>query len=244
MSPRSSVLPAPAEKERAVQRMFSAIARWYDLNNTVLSLGLHHRWKREAVARTQSREGQTVLDLCAGTCDLALLLGDTVGPTGRVVACDLNAEMLAIGRSKVQQHGYDDRITCLLGNAEALQFDDASFDALTVAFGIRNVTNIPKALAEMARVLKPGGRAVCLEFSRPTTAVLRKAYDFYSFTLLPKIGTWIARDRTGVYQYLPDSIRYFPAQDEFAAMWREAGFRDVTYTNYSGGIVAIHVGVK
>ena len=244
MSPRSSVLPAPAEKERAVQRMFSAIARWYDLNNTVLSLGLHHRWKREAVARTQSREGQTVLDLCAGTCDLALLLGDTVGPTGRVVACDLNAEMLAIGRSKVQQHGYDDRITCLLGNAEALQFDDASFDALTVAFGIRNVTNIPKALAEMARVLKPGGRAVCLEFSRPTTAILRKVYDSYSFSLLPKIGTWIARDRTGVYQYLPDSIRHFPAQEEFAAMWREAGFSRVEYTNYSGGIVAIHVGVK
>ena len=244
MAPRSSVLPAPAEKERAVQRMFSAIARWYDLNNTVLSLGLHHRWKREAVARTQSREGQTVLDLCSGTCDLALLLGKRVGPAGRVVACDLNAEMLAVGRSKVQQHGYDDRITCLLGNAEGLQFDDASFDALTVAFGIRNVTNIPKALAEMARVLKPGGRAVCLEFSRPTTAVLRKAYDFYSFTLLPKIGTWIARDRTGVYQYLPDSIRHFPAQEEFAAMWREAGFSRVEYTNYSGGIVAIHVGVK
>ena len=244
MSPRSSVLPAPAEKERAVQRMFSAIARRYDLNNTVLSLGLHHRWKRETVARAQARPGQTVLDLCAGTCDLALLLGNTVGPTGRVVACDLNAEMLAIGRRKVATRGYDDRIACVLGNAEGLQFDDASFDALTVAFGIRNVTNIPKALAEMFRVLKPGGRAVCLEFSRPTTAVLRKAYDVYSFTLLPKIGTWIARDRTGVYQYLPDSIRHFPAQEEFAAMWREAGLRDVTYTNYSGGIVAIHAGVK
>jgi demethylmenaquinone methyltransferase/2-methoxy-6-polyprenyl-1,4-benzoquinol methylase len=244
MSPRSSVLPAPAEKERAVQRMFSAIARWYDLNNTVLSLGLHHRWKREAVARAQAKPGQTVLDLCAGTCDLALLLAERVGPTGRIVACDLNAEMLAVGRSKVEQRGDADRIACVLGNAEGLQFDDASFDALTVAFGIRNVTNIPKALAEMARVLKPGGRAVCLEFSRPTTAVLRKAYDFYSFTLLPKIGTWIARDRTGVYQYLPDSIRHFPPQEEFARMWREAGFSRVEYTNYSGGIVAIHVGVK
>lgn len=244
MSPRSSTLPAPAEKERAVQRMFSAIARWYDLNNTVLSLGLHHRWKREAVARAQASPGQTVLDLCAGTCDLALLLAERVGPRGRVVACDLNAEMLAIGRSKVERRGRAERIACVLGNAEALQFDDASFDALTVAFGIRNVTNIPKALGEMARVLKPGGRAVCLEFSRPTTAVLRQAYDFYSFTLLPKIGTWIARDRTGVYQYLPDSIRHFPAQEAFAAMWREAGLRDVTYTNYSGGIVAIHVGVK
>ena len=244
MSPRSSALPATAEKERAVQRMFSAIARWYDLNNTVLSFGLHHRWKREAVARAQAREGQTVLDLCSGTCDLALLLGERVGPTGRVVACDLNAEMLAVGRSKVEKRGRADRITCVLGNAEALQFPDASFDALTVAFGIRNVTNIPKALAEMSRVLKPGARAVCLEFSRPTTAILRKVYDSYSFSVLPKIGTWIARDRTGVYQYLPDSIRHFPPQEEFARMWREAGFSRVEYSNYSGGIVAIHVGVK
>ncbi|MBI3607425.1 MAG: bifunctional demethylmenaquinone methyltransferase/2-methoxy-6-polyprenyl-1,4-benzoquinol methylase UbiE [Nitrospirae bacterium] len=224
--------------------MFSAIARWYDLNNTVLSFGLHHRWKREAVARTQARDGQTVLDLCSGTCDLALLLGERVGPTGRVIACDLNAEMLAVGRSKVEQRGRADRISCVLGNAEALQFHDASFDALTVAFGIRNVTNIPKALAEMSRVLKPGARAVCLEFSRPTTAILRKVYDSYSFSLLPKIGTWIARDRTGVYQYLPDSIRHFPPQEEFARMWREAGFSRVEYVNYSGGIVAIHVGVK
>ena len=175
---------------------------------------------------------------------LALLLGERVGPTGRVIACDLNAEMLAVGRSKVEKRGRADRITCVLGNAEALQFPAASFDALTVAFGLRNVTSIPKALAEMSRVLKPGARAVCLEFSRPTTAILRKVYDSYSFSLLPKIGTWIARDRTGVYQYLPDSIRHFPPQEEFARMWREAGFSRVEYTNYSGGIVAIHVGVK
>jgi demethylmenaquinone methyltransferase/2-methoxy-6-polyprenyl-1,4-benzoquinol methylase len=244
MSPRSSALPTPAEKEHAVQRMFSAIAHRYDVNNTVLSFGLHHRWKRKAVARTQAREGETVLDLCSGTCDLALLLGERVGPTGRVIACDLNAEMLAVGRAKVEKRGRADRITCVLGNAEALQFPDASFDALTVAFGLRNVTDIPKALAEMARVLKPGARAVCLEFSRPTTAILRKVYDSYSFSLLPKIGTWIARDRTGVYQYLPDSIRHFPPQEAFARMWREAGFSRVEYTNYSGGIVAIHVGVK
>ena len=244
MPSRTSTIPVPTEKERAVQRMFSAIARWYDLNNTVLSFGLHHRWKREAVARAQAKPGQTVLDLCAGTCDLAILLGNAVGPEGRVVACDLNAEMLEIGRAKVAKIGYADRIACVLGNAEALDFDDASFDALTVAFGIRNVTNIPRALREMARVLRPGARAVCLEFSRPTVAPLRAAYDLYSFTLLPKIGTLIARDRTGVYQYLPDSIRHFPPQDEFAAMWREAGFRNVGYTNYSGGIVAIHVGMK
>jgi len=244
MSSPTSTLPAPAEKERAVQRMFSAIARWYDLNNTVLSFGLHHRWKREAVSRAQAQPGQTVLDLCAGTCDLAILLADAVGPNGRVVACDLNAEMLEIGRTKVAKAEYADRIACVRGNAEALDFDDASFDALTVAFGIRNVTNVPQALREMARVLRPGARAVCLEFSRPTVAPLRAAYDLYSFTLLPKIGTLIARDRTGVYQYLPDSIRRFPAQDGFAAMWREAGFRDVNYVNRSGGIVAIHTGVR
>jgi demethylmenaquinone methyltransferase / 2-methoxy-6-polyprenyl-1,4-benzoquinol methylase len=136
------------------------------------------------------------------------------------------------------------RVACVLGNAEALQFPDNSFDALTVAFGLRNVTHLDKALAEMHRVLKPGGRAVCLEFSRPTNAVFRTTYDFYSFTLLPKVGTWIARDRTGVYQYLPDSIRHFPAQEPFAAMWRKAGFGRVEYRNRSGGIVAIHLGVK
>ncbi len=242
--PRSSALPAPAEKEHTVQRMFSAIARWYDLNNTVLSLGLHHGWKREAVALTHAKPGDRVLDLCAGTCDLALLLGETVGSGGRVVACDLNAEMLEIGRRKVRKRGADDRITCVLGNAESLQFKDNEFDALTVAFGLRNVTHLDQALAEMYRVLRPGGRAVCLEFSQPTNAAFRKAYDFYSFTLLPTIGTWIARDRTGVYQYLPDSIRQFPAQEPFAAMWRQAGFHGVRHVNRSGGIVAMHVGVK
>lgn len=224
--------------------MFSAIARWYDLNNTVLSLGLHHAWKRQAVALTQAKPGNTVLDLCAGTCDLAILLGDTVRPSGRVTACDLNAEMLEIGRRKVAKRGYDDRITCVLGNAESLQFESNTFDALTVAFGLRNVTHLDRALAEMYRVLRPGGRAVCLEFSQPTNAGFRKAYDFYSFTLLPKIGTWIARDRTGVYQYLPDSIRNFPSQERFAAMWRETGFHGVRYVNRSGGIVAMHIGVK
>lgn len=224
--------------------MFSAIARWYDLNNTVLSLGLHHAWKREAVALTQSQPHDRVLDLCAGTCDLAILQADRVGANGRVVACDLNAEMLEIGGRKVHQRGFHDRITCVLGNAESLQFKDHEFDALTVAFGLRNVTHLDRALAEMYRVLKPGGRAVCLEFSRPANAAFRKVYDFYSFTLLPKVGTLIARDRTGVYQYLPDSIRHFPAQERFAAMWRETGFHGVRYVNRSGGIVAIHVGVK
>lgn len=224
--------------------MFSAIARWYDLNNTVLSLGLHHRWKREAVDMTQTKPGDTVLDLCAGTCDLAILQADRIGPDGRVAACDLNAEMLEIGRQKVAKRGYADRIACELGNAESLQFESNSFDALTVAFGLRNVTHLDKALAEMHRVLKPGGRAVCLEFSQPVNAGFRKAYDFYSFTLLPKVGTWIARDRTGVYQYLPDSIRHFPSQERFAAMWRETGFHGVRYVNRSGGIVALHIGVK
>lgn len=242
--PRSSALPVPDEKERTVQRMFSAIARWYDLNNTVLSLGLHHAWKRDAVAMTHTKPGDHVLDLCAGTCDLAILQADRVGADGRVTACDLNAEMLDIGRRKVAARGYAERISCVLGNAESLQFGSNSFDALTVAFGLRNVTHLDRALAEMFRVLKPGGRAVCLEFSQPTNAAFRKAYDFYSFTLLPTIGTWIARDRTGVYQYLPDSIRHFPAQERFAAMWRDVGFHAVRYVNRSGGVVAVHVGVK
>ncbi|MBI3611548.1 MAG: bifunctional demethylmenaquinone methyltransferase/2-methoxy-6-polyprenyl-1,4-benzoquinol methylase UbiE [Nitrospirae bacterium] len=238
-----SPLPTASEKEQAVQRMFTAIAHRYDLNNTLLSLGLHHSWKRLAVKMSEAAEGNAVLDLCTGTGDLAVLLARQVGPKGRVIGLDLNERMLAFGRRKIGRLGLSN-VALMAGNAESLQFGDRTFHAVTVAFGIRNVTNVPTALAEMARVLKPGGRAVCLEFSRPTNKPLRKLYDLYSFTILPRIGRLVARDRTGVYDYLPASIRVFPDQERFKDLFSEAGFSPVTYRNLSCGIVAIHVGMK
>ncbi|MBI3812789.1 MAG: bifunctional demethylmenaquinone methyltransferase/2-methoxy-6-polyprenyl-1,4-benzoquinol methylase UbiE [Nitrospirae bacterium] len=242
MHPFSSLPPA-SEKEQAVQDMFTAIAHWYDLNNTLLSLGLHHSWKRRAVEMSGAAAGDSVLDLCTGTGDLAVLLARQVGSEGRVIGLDLNERMLEFGRRKIEKLGLPN-ITLLTGNAEALQFCDRTFQAATVAFGIRNVTDIRTALREIYRVLKPGGRAVCLEFSRPVNKPLRKLYDLYSFTLLPRIGRFISHDQTGVYNYLPASIRAFPDQERFKEFFLEAGFSPVTYRNLTGGIVAIHAGVK
>lgn len=239
----SSVLPSAAQKEQAVQGMFTAIAHRYDLNNTLLSLGLHHFWKRLAVDLAGVNKGDRVLDLCTGTGDLAIQMASKVGPSGQVIGLDLNERMMECGREKIRRLNHSN-ILLQTGNAEAIQFREATFSALTVAFGIRNVSNVPAALREMFRVLKPGGRAVCLEFSRPVFKPLRKFYDFYSFRLLPHIGRLVARDQTGVYDYLPASIRAFPDQEAFKELFNETGFRDCAYRNLSGGIVAIHTGVK
>lgn len=239
----ASTLPSSTEKERAVQSMFTSIAHRYDLNNTLLSMGLHHSWKRLAVDLARVNPGDCVLDLCTGTGDLALVLSDKVGSSGRVFGVDLNKRMLEVGRGKIGKI-QKSNITLLSGNAENLQFGGEVFSALTVAFGIRNVTHVPGALQEMYRVLKPGGRAVCLEFSRPVFGPLRSLYNFYSFRLLPHIGRLVARDQTGVYDYLPASIRAFPDQESFRDLFLKAGFSEVTYRNLSGGIVAIHVALK
>jgi demethylmenaquinone methyltransferase/2-methoxy-6-polyprenyl-1,4-benzoquinol methylase len=271
---------SPDEKENAVQGMFSSIAHRYDLNNSLLSLGWHHAWKRKAVQMAQIREGMTVLDLCTGTADIAILLaqqGQAIhkaqklwlnGPTSglasggpgyggiggcpertphgppyiKVIALDLNEQMLKLGREKVVKQGLGPQVTCLRGNVERLQFKDRSFDVVTVAFGIRNLDHIPKAFAEIYRVLKLEGRMVCLEFSRPPSRLLQKVYDFYSFKILPYIGTVVSGDKTGVYQYLPASIRQFPDQEGLKEIIRAAGFRRVEYLNLTGGIVAIHIG--
>ena len=234
-----------APREQAVQRMFSAIARWYDLNNSLLSFGLHHQWKRRAIEFVpECTLAGRALDLGAGTGDLAILLDQRMGPEGKVVATDLNFEMLKVGAQKIAKRGLSPRITCLRGNAEGLVFQADTFDAVTAGFCIRNVGNIPKAFYEIHRVLKPGGRFVCLEFSRPVYSWLRTLYDWYSFHLLPKIGTWVARDHTDVYEYLPASIRTFPDQERLASMLRQAHFSHVEYRNLTGGIVAIHVAVK
>ncbi len=231
-------------REQAVQRMFTAIARWYDLNNTLLSFGLHHRWKRLTAELVPGQSGGTALDIGAGTADLALLVEPRLQPHGRVIAADLNHAMLVEGLRKVQSRGLDDRITCMEVNAEHLSFPNERFDAVTTGFCMRNVGNLGAAFSEIHRVLKPGGRFVCLEFSRPVYGWLRGLYDWYSFTLLPKVGTLVAKDQTGVYEYLPASIRTFPDQETLCQRLRDAGFRDVTYRNLSGGIVAIHSAIK
>lgn len=238
--PTESVLP----KEQAVQRMFSSIAKRYDLNNSLLSLGLHHQWKRAAVAAAGLREGDRALDLCTGTADLAIQMAHEVGPSGRVIGLDFNEAMLEIGKRKVTQAGLSERITLTLGNALSLQFQDRSFDAATVAFGVRNVADLDLVFREAWRVLKPGGRVVCLEFSRPTSTIFRWLYHLYSFWFLPYLGGIVSGDRTGVYHYLPASIREFPDQESLAQLMREAEFEAVWYRNLTGGIVAIHVGVK
>jgi demethylmenaquinone methyltransferase/2-methoxy-6-polyprenyl-1,4-benzoquinol methylase len=231
-------------REQAVQRMFTAIAGVYDLNNTLLSFGLHHRWKKRTAGCVPIVERGTALDVGAGTADLALLLEPRMGVKGRVVASDLNHAMLAEGLKKVGAKGLAGKITCLQANAEHLGFADNIFDAVTTGFCMRNVGNLAQAVGEIRRVMKPGGTFVCLEFSRPVFGWLRALYDWYSFTLLPWIGTKVARDKTGVYEYLPASIRTFPDQERLCVILREAGFSQVSYKNLSGGIVAIHIATK
>jgi demethylmenaquinone methyltransferase/2-methoxy-6-polyprenyl-1,4-benzoquinol methylase len=252
--------PVPSKKEKAVQDMFSSISHRYDLNNSLLSLGCHHAWKRKAVQMADIRQGMTVLDLCTGTGDLAILLARAVPPHEspqikkseglaspphiKIMALDLNEQMLFVGRKKIAERGLNRQIICLRGHAEWLQFKDQTFDVVTVAFGIRNVDHIPKAIAEIYRVLKPEGKMVCLEFTRPASRLLRRLYDFYSFKILPFIGTAVSGDKTGVYQYLPASIREFPDQESLKKTLHAAGFRKVEYFNLTGGIVAIHRGFK
>ncbi len=224
--------------------MFTAIAGVYDLNNTLLSFGLHHHWKRLTASYVPEVSQGRALDIGAGTADLALLVEPKMGQGGHVVASDLNYAMLAEGSRKVSKRGLRSRITCLQANAERLGFPDDTFHAVTTGFCMRNVGNLMQAFMEIRRVLRPGGRFVCLEFSRPVYGWLRRLYDWYSFRLLPWVGTKVAGDRTGVYEYLPASIRTFPEQERLAALLKEAGFRTVEYRNLTGGIVAIHVATK
>lgn len=239
----ASTWTGPA-REQAVQGMFTAIAGFYDLNNSLLSFGLHHFWKRAAVSFIPNTPGTRALDLGAGTCDLAILVDQHLQFTSQIIAADLNLAMLRVGQKKVRSRKLANRITCLQMNAEHLTFPQATFDSVTAGFCIRNVGNLAQALSEICRVLQPGGRFVCLEFSRPVSAGLRKLYDWYSFHLLPWIGTKVARDGTGVYEYLPASIRNFPDQERLSQLLKEAGFQTVDYHNLNGGIVAIHVAVK
>ncbi len=229
------------EKASLVRQVFDSVAGKYDLMNDLMSLGVHRIWKRYFVAASGVEPGQRVLDLAGGTGDIAALLSQRVGAGGSVVLSDINAAMLDVGRQRLEDRGLVGNIEYCLANAESLPFRNGEFDAVTIAFGLRNVTDQPAALREMLRVLKPGGRALILEFSRVEAEGLKKLYDGYSFGILPKLGKLVADDEDS-YRYLAESIRKHPGQDELADMMIDAGFNDVTYLNLSGGIVAIHSG--
>ena len=238
------------EKEGRVGAVFDSVAGKYDLMNDVMSAGIHRAWKNWYVWQTGVEPGEAVLDLAAGTGDITLRLakrmrgkGAGADIEGRLVSSDINAAMLKIGEERLTNKGWLKNLEFVIANAEALPFADNSFDLITMAFGLRNVTHQDKALAEMARVLKPGGRVLVLEFSRPKNAVINRFYDWYSFTFLPKMGALIAKDADS-YQYLAESIRMHPPQEELKAMFAAAGLADCEYQNLSNGIVAIHKGVK
>jgi len=231
------------EKVGRVRQVFDSVASRYDLMNDLMSLGVHRIWKRQTVALAGVRRGQQVLDLASGTGDLAERFAGIVGADGAVVMSDINAAMLTQGRDRLIDKGRVGNLHFALANAERLPFASGSFDCVTIGFGLRNVTHKERALTEMQRVLRPGGRALILEFSHPTTRALSRVYDLYSFSVLPNLGRLIAKDAES-YQYLAESIRMHPDQETLRAMMEEAGFERCDYFNLSGGIVAIHRGYK
>ena len=229
------------EKTRLVRELFDHVADRYDLMNDLMSGGIHRRWKAELIDRLKPRPGEILLDLAGGTGDIARRFLSRAGKSGHVIGCDINAAMVSAGRDRALDDGILGGITWLVGDAEELPLADASVDCCTISFGLRNVTRKQKALEEVRRVLKPAGRFFCLEFSRVEAPLLRRLYDLYSFTVLPRLGAVVARDREA-YQYLVESIRRFPPQAELAAMMGRAGFDEVSWRNLSGGIAAIHSG--
>lgn len=231
------------EKQKLVGEVFSSVAGSYDLMNDLMSLGIHRVWKRYFVATAQARRGDRVLDLAGGTGDIAALLRERVGEGGRLVLGDINGAMLRTGRDRMTDRGFVRGFDYVQCNAETLPFPDASFDLVTIAFGLRNVTDKPAALGEMLRVLKVGGQARVLEFSEVKAEWFKPLYDFHSFQVLPRLGKLFAQDGDS-YRYLAESIRQHPPQDELKTMMEAAGFARCDYRNLSGGIVAIHTGYK
>ncbi|KUJ74563.1 ubiquinone biosynthesis methyltransferase UbiE [Thiomicrospira sp. XS5] len=231
------------EKVKKVKGVFDSVAGNYDIMNDVMSLGIHRLWKRHTIELSGIRPGQAVLDLAGGTGDLTKAFAKRVGKTGRVVLADINESMVRVGRDRLTNDGIIGNVDYTITNAEALTYPDNTFDLVTISFGLRNVTNKDKALAEICRVLKPGGQLMVLEFSKVTQPMLAKAYDFYSFNILPKMGKFIADDEAS-YQYLAESIRMHPDQETLKQMMLDAGFDKVEYLNMSNGIVALHRGWK
>jgi demethylmenaquinone methyltransferase/2-methoxy-6-polyprenyl-1,4-benzoquinol methylase len=230
------------EKARRVRGVFDSVAENYDLMNDLMSGGLHRLWKRFTIEQAAVRRGQQVLDLAGGTGDLARTFARRVGSSGHVVLADINASMLKEGRRRLTDAGVAGNLSITQVDAEKLPFAESTFDCITIAFGLRNVTDKEAALASMLGVLKPGGKAMILEFSEPATA-LKPAYDLYSFKVLPFLGKLVARDESS-YQYLAESIRMHPNQEALLEMMRAAGFEKCRYHNLAGGIVALHVGYR
>lgn len=230
-------------KASMVAGVFHSVAAKYDLMNDLLSMGIHRIWKRFTIDCSGVRAGHKVLDLAGGTGDLAAKVSRLVGEKGQVVLADINDSMLKVGRDKLRDKGIVGNVDYVQANAECLPFPDNHFDLITIAFGLRNVTDKDKALASMFRVLKPGGRLLVLEFSKPEIEALSKAYDLYSFHVLPKVGQLVVGDAES-YQYLAESIRMHPDQDTLKGMMEDVGFEQVTYHNLTGGIVALHRGFK
>jgi demethylmenaquinone methyltransferase/2-methoxy-6-polyprenyl-1,4-benzoquinol methylase len=231
------------EKARKVAEVFHSVADKYDVMNDLMSLGIHRLWKRYAIELSGVRRGQRVLDLAGGTGDLASRFARMVGPEGEVVLSDINPSMLARGRERLTDEGIAGNVDYVLADAQQLPFPDNHFDCITIAFGLRNVTDKDAALASMFRVLKPGGRALVLEFSKPQVPGLKPVYDLYSFSILPALGKLVAGDSAS-YRYLAESIRMHPDQETLKAMMETAGFERCEYFNLSGGIVALHRGYK
>ncbi|RUO24121.1 bifunctional demethylmenaquinone methyltransferase/2-methoxy-6-polyprenyl-1,4-benzoquinol methylase UbiE [Aliidiomarina minuta] len=231
------------KKVSLVGGVFDSVAAKYDVMNDVMSFGIHRLWKRQTIDSSAARKGQRILDLAGGTGDLAARFSRIVGPEGQVVLADINASMLEVGRTKLQDMGIVGNVDYVQANAEELPFPDDHFDVITIAFGLRNVTDKDKALRSMLRVLKPGGRLLVLEFSKPEQELLNQAYDFYSFNILPQMGGLIANDKES-YQYLAESIRMHPDQETLKNLMQAAGFENVDYQNMTGGIVALHRGFK
>lgn len=231
------------EKEKKVAEVFHSVAKNYDVMNDLMSFGIHHLWKRFTVELSQVRPGQTVLDLAGGSGDLTRLLSKKVGASGQVILADINSAMLHVGRNRLLDEGLFSNLNFVQGNAQCLPFADNSFHCITMGFGLRNVTDKEEALRSMYRVCKPGGKLMVLEFSTPTIPGLKPVYDWYSFNILPKVGKLFAQDEAS-YQYLAESIRMHPNQDDLKIMIEKAGFEDCQYHNLSGGIVALHIAYK
>ncbi|WP_163835963.1 bifunctional demethylmenaquinone methyltransferase/2-methoxy-6-polyprenyl-1,4-benzoquinol methylase UbiE [Spartinivicinus ruber] len=234
---------AKKDKAEKVAEVFHSVAQKYDIMNDLMSFGVHRLWKRFTIELSAVRQGHQVLDIAGGTGDLAFQFAKLVGPAGRVVLADINNSMLTVGRDKLIDRGIVDNTEFVQANAECLPFADNTFNCITIAFGLRNVTDKNAALRSMLRVLKPGGRLLVLEFSKTENPLLSKAYDLYSFSVLPALGKLVTSDSDS-YRYLAESIRMHPDQETLKEMMEDAGFVRTTYHNLTGGIVAVHKGIK